>query len=273
MASPTQAPDLAAVKQRQQQMWSSGDYGMIGTMLLLLGEMLCEAADVRPGQKVLDVATGHGNTALAAARRFCETTGIDYVPELLERGRERAAAERLQVSFVEGDAEDIPFPDEAFDVVLSTIGAMFAPNQEKAASELLRVCRSGGKIAMSNWTPTGYTGEFFRTMGKYVPPPPGLKSPMLWGTEERLRELFGDGVSSLQVENRTFVLRYPSPEYFVNYHRTYFGPTVRAFATLDEAGQENLASDLLGVLNKFNSSGDETLMLQCDYLEVVATKR
>jgi ubiquinone/menaquinone biosynthesis C-methylase UbiE len=262
-----------AIKERQRKAWSSGDYGKPGVTLIIIAELLCEAVDLRPGRRVLDVATGNGNTALAAARRFCEVTGIDYVPALLEEGRERAAVEGLRVDFREGDAEDIPFPDASFDYVLSTIGVMFAPDQEKAASELLRVCRPGGKIGLANWTPDGFVGEFFRTIGKYVPPPPGLKPPGLWGTEERLRELLGEGIRSLQATRRSFVFRYPSAKYYVDFFRTYFGPLQKAFEALDETGQEALASDVEELIHRYNRSDDETAVWPGDYLEVVATRR
>src|ERR1051326_2431484 len=199
--------DFNAIKARQQITWSTGDYSIIGVTLVGISEQLCEAVDIHAGEKVLDVATGNGNTALAAARRFCEVIGIDYVPSLLEDGRQRAAAERLRVTFQEGDSENIPFADASFDVVLSTLGVMFTPHQEKAASELLRVCRAGGKIGMANWTPTGFIGDLFRVIGKYLPPPSGLKPASLWGTEERLQQLFGDGISSLQTTKRDFVFR------------------------------------------------------------------
>jgi SAM-dependent methyltransferase len=273
MTAQPQAPDLRAIKERQQKAWSSGDYGKIGVTLVIMAEMLCEAVDLRPGQRVLDVACGNGNTALAAARRFGEVVGIDYVAALLEEGRERAQAEGWQVDFREGDAEDLPFPDASFDVVLSTIGAMFAPNQEKAASEILRVLRPGGKIGMANWTPDGYLGELFRTMGKYVPPPAGLKPPFLWGTEERLRELFGESVSSLRAERRSFFFRFPSAEYYVEYMRGYYGPLSKIFEALDTDGQESLQRDLIELVERYNRSGDETAVWPGDYLEVVATKR
>ena len=246
---------------------------MVGNLLVVMGERLCEAVDLRAGEKVLDVATGSGNTALSAARCFCEVTAIDYVPELIEQAKSRAAAERLEVSFEVGDAEDLPYPDASFDVVLSTLGVMFAPNQEKAASEMLRVCRPGGKIGLANWTPDGYIGNMFRTQGKHVPPPAGIKPPPLWGTEERLRELFGEGIASLEVTRRSYVWRYSSASHFVDYFRSYYGPTLKAFASLDRDGQEALAKDLEELLEQWNTSGDATLIVPSDYLEVVAVRR
>jgi len=208
----TQLPfDLTAVKSRQQATWSSGDYAVIGTTLAITGELLCEAVELRPGQRVLDVAAGNGNATLAAARRWADVTSTDYVAALLERGRAKAAAERLPVTFREADAEDLPFADRAFDVVLSVFGVMFTPNQEQAAHELLRVCRPGGKIGLANWTPDGFIGHVFRTIGTYVPPPAGVKPPARWGTKERLDELFGDGIAQLTIKRRMFVFRYRSP--------------------------------------------------------------
>ena len=266
-------PDLAEIKERQREAWASGDYAMFGATLLIMSELLCEAVDLRSGQRVLDVATGSGNTALAAARRFCEVTGIDYVPTLLERGRERAAAERLEVAFREGDAERIPFPDASFDVVLSTIGVMFAPDQKKAAGELLRVCRPGGKIGLANWTPDSFAGEMAGVFGRYVHPPPGLELPVLWGTEERLRDLLGGGVGHLQITRRSFVFRYRSIRHYLEILQIYLGPTRKAFQSLDPVERENLASDLTDLVERFNESGDETMMVTSDYLEVVAIRR
>jgi ubiquinone/menaquinone biosynthesis C-methylase UbiE len=265
-------PDFEAIKTRQQATWSSGDYAKVGGTIVLLAEHLCEAVDLRPGQRVLDVATGSGNTALAAARRFCDVTGVDYVPELLARGRERAAAEHLTIDFREGDAEALPFDDASFDVVLSTVGAMFAPNQERTADELTRVCRPGGKIGMVNWTPEGFIGQLFKLTGSYVPPPPGLKGPVQWGNEARLQELFADRVSSIHAERRDFTMRYPSADFWVEYFRTYYGPTVKAFETLDDAGREAYARDLLALIERFNRSGDGTMIVPCEYLEVVAVR-
>lgn len=264
--------DLTAIKQRQQQTWASGDYAVVGSPLVIMGELLCEAVDLRAGQRVLDVASGNGNAALSAARRFCRVTGIDYVPALLERGRERAAAEGLEVTFVEGDAEDIPFPDASFDVVLSTLGSMFAPDQERVAGEMLRVCRSGGKIGMANWTPDGFIGQMFRVTTRYTPPPPGLKPPVLWGTEERLRELFGNDVASMTAQRRSFVFRYRSFDHWLEVFRGYYGPMLKAFQSLDLDRQDAYAADLRSLVAQFNRSGDETMVVPSEYLEVVALK-
>jgi ubiquinone/menaquinone biosynthesis C-methylase UbiE len=266
-------PDLTAVKSRQQATWSSGDYAVIGTTLTITGEMLCEAVGVRPDQRVLDVAAGNGNATLAAARRWADVTSSDYVPALLERGRIRAAADRLPVTFQEADAEQLPFADGAFDVVLSIFGVMFTPNQEQAARELLRVCRSGGKIGMANWTPEGFIGELFRTIGKYVPPAPGVKPPARWGTEQGLRELFGDGISELKTTRRSYMFRYRSAQHWLEIFRTYYGPVLKAFATLEAAGQAGLERDILALLERYNEGGSDTLIVPSEYLEVVATRR
>src|SRR3954462_6156034 len=207
-------PDLSAVKTRQQAAWSSGDYATVGTTLQIVGETLCEALDLRAGQKVLDVAAGNGNITLAAARRWCEVISTDYVPALLERGRERAAAERLTVEFREADAEALPFGDASFDVVVSTFGVMFTPDQDKAAAELARVCKPHGKIGLANWTPQGFIGQLFKTLGKHLPPPAGVKSPALWGTQARLNEMFAG--ADIDAQPRMFVFRYKSPEHFLD---------------------------------------------------------
>ena len=272
MTTQPQAPDLGAIKERQQKAWSSGDYGKVGVTLIIMAERLCEAADVRPGRQILDVATGNGNAALAAARRFCDVIGIDYVPMLLEEGRGRAEAEGLRVDFREGDAENLSFTDASFDAVLSTLGVMFAPNQEKVAGELLRVCRPGGKICLTNWTPDGFIGHFFRTIGKHVPPPPLPNSPFRWGTEEGVRELLGDGVAELRAERRSFAFRYRSAQHFVDYFKGYYGPSVKAFEALDAEGKEGLERDLIELIGRFNSSDDETAVVPSDYLEVVAIR-
>ena len=269
----SQVPSLSAIKDRQQKTWTSGDYARIGNTLVIMGELLCEAVDVHAGDKVLDVATGSGNTAISAARRFCDVTGIDYVPELIEQARKRAEVEGMSITFDVGDAEDLPYPDASFDVVLSTLGVMFAPNQEKVAEELLRICRSGGKIGLANWTPDGFIGNMFRTLGKHVPPPPGIKPPPLWGTEERLRELLGEDIASLEVTRRSYMFRYPSAGHFVEYFRSYYGPTLKAFESLEPEGQRYLAEDLEELLIQWNTSGDATVVVPSDYLEVVAVRR
>ena len=265
--------NLAPAKEGQQETWSTGNYARIGNPLVIMGELLCEAVDVRSGQKVLDVATGSGNTAISAARRFCEATGIDYVPNLIEQAKQRAAAEGLDVAFEVGDAENLPYPSASFDVVLSTVGVMFTPDQEKAAQELLRVCKPGGKIGLANWIPDSYVGNMFRTVGKHFPPPPGIKPPSLWGTEERLQELLGNGVSSLETTRRTYVFRYLSADHFIEQFRSYYGPMHKAFDSLDAGGREALESDLKELICAWNVSGDETAILPSGYLEVVAVRR
>lgn len=264
-------PDLAAVKTRQQRTWSAGDYAVVGATLQIVGEELCEAADLRPGQSVLDVATGNGGTAIAAARRFCEVTGADYVPDLLERARERARAERFAITFDEADAENLPYGDATFDAVLSTFGVMFTADQDAAAAELLRVCRPGGVIAMANWTPDGFIGRLFKTIGKHNPPPAGVASPALWGTETRLLQLLGDGITDLRTVPRDFVFRYRSTDHFLEVFRTYYGPMLKTFEALDDAGRDALATDLHHLLNEVNTSSQH-LIIPSTYLQVVATR-
>jgi SAM-dependent methyltransferase len=268
-----QTPDLETIKGRQQKAWSSGDYGKVGVLLLVMAEQLVEAADLQPGHRVLDVASGNGNASLAAARRFGEVTAVDYVPMLLQEGRKRAEAEGLTIDFVEGDAEDLAFEDASFDVGISTLGIMFAPNQDRAAEELLRVVKPGGTIAMANWVPDGYIGELFKTIGRYVPPPPGLKPPFRWGTEEGLDELLDGGIGSLQTRRRTFVWRFPSARHHVEFMREYYGPLNKAFDALDEDDQNGLEQDLISLAERYNHSENGTAVLHADYLEVVATRR
>lgn len=265
--------DLAAIKQRQQQTWSAGDYAEVGATLQIIAEDICEAVDLRSGQRVLDVATGSGNTALAAARRFAEVIGVDYVPSLLDRARVRAEAEGLPVEFLDGDAEDLAFFEGSFDVVLSTLGVMFAPNHVASARELVRVCRPGGRIGLANWTPEGFIGGMFRTIGRHVPPPAGLQSPLLWGNEDHLRELFAEDVTSLTVERRHFNFRYRSAEHMLHFFRSYYGPMRKAFEALDDAGQEALARDLIDLMAQNNRSTDGDLVVPSEYLEVVAIRR
>ena len=264
--------DLAAIKSRQQIAWGSGDYAVIGARLQIVGETLCEAVDLRSNQRVLDVAAGNGNATLAAARRFAEVVSTDYVAALLERGRERAEADRLKVAFQEADAEALPFADNSFDVVLSTFGVMFTPNHERAANEMKRVCRPGGKIGLANWTPEGFIGQLFKTIGKYVPPAPGAKSPALWGTKAHLEALFGPK-ASVAAESRNYVFRYKSPEHWVEIFRTYYGPVLKAFAAIDPAAREALEADLHILLGRFNTAEDGTLVVPSEYLEVVVTKK
>ena len=266
-------PDLAAVKQRQQGAWSSGDYAVVGTTLQIVGEQLCEALDLRAGSKVLDVAAGNGNATLAAARRWCDVTSTDYVPALLRRGQERAAADHLTVEFREADAEALPFADSSYDVVVSTFGVMFTPDQDKAASELARVCKSGGKIGLANWTPQGFIGQLFKTIGKHVAPPAGVKSPALWGTQARLEEMFITKASEISAEPRMFVFRYRSPEHWLDVFKSYYGPMLKAFAALDETGQAALRGDLMTLLGEFNHADDGTVVVHSEYLEAVITRR
>ena len=271
-ASSLPAPDLATIKTRQQATWASGDFGQIGVRLQLVGETLCEAVDLRATDKVLDVAAGNGNASLAAARHFADVTSTDYVPELLEQGRLRAEADRLSITFQVADVEDLPFPDESFDVVLSTFGAMFAPNQEKAASEMLRVVKTGGKIGLANWTPDGFIGALFDVMVAHVPPPAGLRSPMEWGTETRLVELFGPHVADIRTRRMAYTFRYHSARHWIDIFRTYYGPTHKAFAALDETGQQALHAALLEFLEAWNRGDGGALTIPSDYLEVVVTK-
>jgi ubiquinone/menaquinone biosynthesis C-methylase UbiE len=266
-------PDLSAVKTRQQGAWSSGDYATVGTTLQIVGETLCEALDLRAGQKVLDVAAGNGNVTLAAARRWCEVVSTDYVPALLERGRERAAAERLAIEFREADAEGLPFADASFDAVVSTFGVMFTADQDKAAAELVRVCKPGGKIGLANWTPDGFIGQLFKTIGKYMPPPAGVKSPALWGTGARITEFFGAQASSIQLEQRDFVFRYRSAQHWLDVFKSYYGPLLKTFGALDPETRTALTDDLFELIKRFNRSGDKTMVVPSEYLEVVVTRQ
>lgn len=269
--SPVHA-DLAALKARQQTTWSAGDYAVVGTTLQIVGESLCEALDLRAGQRVLDVAAGNGNASLAAARRWCEVVATDYVPALLERARERAAANRLAIEFREADAEALPFADESFDAVVSTFGVMFTPDQDRAAAELVRVCKRGGKIGLANWTPEGFIGQVFKTIGRHLPPPAGARSPALWGTTARLAELFRPHAAALEATPRHFVFRYRSPEHWLEVFRTYYGPLLKTFAALDAPAQAALREDLLHLIARFNRSGDGSMVVPSEYLEVVVTR-
>ena len=271
-ARQTVTPDLASLKIRQQAAWSSGNYAVVGTTLQIVGEQLCETLDLRAGSKVLDVAAGNGMASLAAARRWCDVTSTDYVPALLECGRARASADGLPIEFIEADAEYLPFGDSEFDVVVSTFGVMFTPNQEKAASELLRVCKPGGRIGLANWTPEGFIGQVFKTLGKYLPPPSGAKSPALWGTRAALEEMFNAQSRSIKAEPHLFNFRYRSPEHFLDVFRTFYGPVLKAFAALDTTSQQNLRNDLHALIVRMNKSGDTTMVVPSEYLEVVITR-
>jgi ubiquinone/menaquinone biosynthesis C-methylase UbiE len=266
------APDYAALKQRQQATWASGDFAVIGTTLQIVGESLAEATDIRAGERVLDVAAGNGNATLAAARRFAEVTSTDYVSALLDKGRARAAAEGLQVNFRIADAEDLPFEDGSFDAVLSTFGAMFTPDLTRPAREMLRVVRDGGRIGLANWTPEGFIGQLFKVIGAYIPAPAGLKSPALWGTEPHIVELFGAQARDIRTVRRNFNFRYRSAAHWIQIFRDFYGPTHKAFATLDPAGQKALAKDITALLDRYNTAGSASLVVPGEYLEVVITK-
>jgi SAM-dependent methyltransferase len=261
---------LDGIKAKQQKTWASGDYGTVAALIHSTAEALVQAADLTAGSRVLDVATGTGNAAIAAARCRCEVVGVDYVPELMDRGRERAEAEHLAVTFVEGDAEALPSRDGEYDAVLSVFGVMFAPNQETVAAELTRVCRPGGTIALANWTPDGFIGQVFKAIGRHVPPPPGVRPPPEWGTEDRLRELFGDRVTDLRVTPREFVFRFTSPQDWVDTFRATYGPTLKAFEALDADAGKLLYEDLAEVAGRFNVATDGTARIPSKYVEVVA---
>lgn len=272
MSTTTPTPDLAAIKARQQTTWSSGDYAVIGTSLQIVGESICEAVDLRAGSRVLDVAAGNGNAALAAARRYAQVTAVDYVPALLANGRERAAADRLPVDFREGDCEALPFGDASFDCVLSTFGCMFAPDHARTARELARVCKPGGRIGLANWTPASFVGSMFATLRGFVPPPAGLASPLQWGSEEHLQRLFAGLASSIRVERRHFTFRFRSALHGVDVFETTYGPVLKAFETLDRARRDELRRALTADMQRANRSGDGTLVVPSEYLEVVVTR-
>ena len=274
MSEAAAPPDLEAVKAKQKTAWSSGDYGIIANRVAIVSEVLCDRADIVAGSRVLDVAGGTGNTAMAAARCGAEVTSLDYVPELLERGREIADAARFDsIDWVVGDAENLHFEDAAFDAVISALGVMFAPHHERTASELVRVCRPGGTIAIASWTPDGFIGQMFRTIGKHVPPPAGVKPPPLWGSEEHVRALLGDGVDDMRAEKHTMSQRFRSPQEFVDLFRDFYGPTLKAFEALDDAGKESLEGDLLELAREFDRRKDGgPIAIESDYLVVIATR-
>lgn len=264
--------DFNAIKRRQQAAWASGDFAIIGTTLQIVGESLAEAADVRAGERVLDVAAGNGNASLAAARRFARVTSTDYVPHLLEKGAARARAEGVEIFFEVADAENLPFGDGAFDVALSTFGVMFTPEHQRAAQELLRVTRSGGRIGLANWTPEGFLGELFGVIGSFVAPPPGTRSPMLWGSEPYIVELFGPHAADLRCVRRHFNFRYRSAAHWIEVFRTFYGPTHKAFGALDSARQSQLGAALAELLGRWNVAGPDSLVVPGEYLEIVITK-
>jgi ubiquinone/menaquinone biosynthesis C-methylase UbiE len=268
----TTTPDFTSLKTKQQATWASGDYAVIGTTLQIVGETLCEAVEVAAGERVLDVAAGNGNATLAAARRGADVVAADYVGALLEGTRKRAVADGLTIETREADAEALPFADASFDVVLSTFGVMFTPNQEQAAAELVRVCRPGGRIALANWTPDGFVGRIFKIVGKYVPPPAGVNPPARWGTKERIDELFGADMQSVTTTRRHFFFRYQSAAHWMETFRTYYGPTHKAFLALDDDSQAAFASDLVALANEMNTATTGTLRVPGEYLEIVAVK-
>jgi len=273
LAKVSLADDFVGLKKKQQATWASGDFAVIGTTLQIVGETLAEAADVRAGERVLDVAAGNGNATLAAARRFAKVTSTDYVPALLDDGARRAAAERLDVTFEVADAEDLPFEDQTFDVVLSTFGAMFTPDHARPAREMLRVTRPGGRIGLANWTPEGFIGRLFRIVGAYLPPPSGVKSPALWGTEPHIVELFGAQAMEIRTERKHFNFRYRSPAHWLQVFREYYGPVHKAFAALDSVRQKALETDIVRLLEELNVSGGSSLVVPGEYLEVVIVRR
>jgi ubiquinone/menaquinone biosynthesis C-methylase UbiE len=266
-------PDYAAIKQRQQATWASGDFAIIGVTLQIVGESLAEAADVRAGERVIDIAAGNGNATLAAARRFTRVTSTDYVPALLDKGRARAAAEGLTVEFREADAEALPFYDGSFDVALSTFGVMFTPDHARCASEMMRVVRGGGRIGIASWTPEGFIGQLFKTVGRHVPPPAGLVSPAMWGKEDYLRQLFGADAASIRAQPRIFNFRYASPAHMIQVFRDFYGPVHKAFAALDPGAQQAMEQEMTALLERANIAGDNSLVVPAEYLEAVIIKR
>jgi ubiquinone/menaquinone biosynthesis C-methylase UbiE len=272
MTQSAPTPDFSAIKAKQNAAWASGDYAKIGTTLQIVGETLAEAMDLRPGSSVLDVAAGNGNATLAFARRWCRVTSTDYVDSLLARGRARAEAEALDVAYRVADAEQLPFEAGSFDAVVSTFGVMFTPNQAKAASELLRVCRPGGVIGMANWTPDGFIGQLFKTLGRNIAPPAGVSSPALWGTRPWIEEQFKPAARAIDMDEKMFVFRYRSPEHFMDVFRTFYGPVHKAFLALDQAGQSALAKDLIETIGRFNTATDGSMRVPSAYSEILITK-
>ena len=270
MNEDTRSTDVKGVTERQRETWATGDFNEIARQNVVMAEALCEAVDPHPGQRVLDVACGSGTAALVAERRYCEVTGIDYVPGLIERAKARAQANGQSIDFRVGDAQNLPFPDDSFDVVLSVYGVQFAPDQEQAANELLRVCKPGGKIGLAGPIPEGWSGDWFAAHAQYVPPPPGVQSPLRWGTEEGLEELLGSGVRSIDSERRTALQYYLSLDHAVEVFSTYFGPTIGALETIDSDAQESFLNDLRAVFNRYNRATDGTAIVENRYLQTIA---
>ena len=265
--------DFATIKTRQQAAWASGDYAVIGTTLQIVGEQLAEACDLRCDEQVLDVAAGNGNATLAAARRGCRVVSTDYVGTLLERGAERAQAERLEVRFQVADVEALPFDDGSFDAVLSTFGVMFAPDHRRSAAEMLRVCRPGGRIGLANWTPDSLVGQMFKVLGRHVPPPAGVQPPALWGSQDHLRMLFGEHAAGIESTQRVFRFRYRSAAHFIEVFRRWYGPVHKAFAALPPDAAAALERDLTELLEGLNRAGPSSLVVPSEYLEAVVTRR
>lgn len=265
-------PDYSAIKVKQNAAWGSGDYAKVGVTLQICGEELAETLDMKSDSRVLDVAAGNGNATLAFARRWCDVTSTDFVGTLLEGGQARAKVEGFNITFQEADAENLPFRDGEFDAVVSTFGVMFTPNQQKSASELIRTCSSRGKIGLANWTPESFIGQLFKTIGKHVPPPPGVNSPALWGSAEWLEKTFGDHASSIEMTTKNFIFRYRSADHFIEFFRNWYGPVQKAFQALDENGQKSLRNDIAALLDQFNTAKDGSLRVPSEYVEVVISK-
>lgn len=270
---PPTETNFEAIKQKQQATWASGNYAVVGSTLQITGEQLCEAMDLRSGATALDVAAGNGNASLAAARRFCHVVSTDYVADLLEKAKVRAAADGLAIEFQTADAENLPFENESYDNVLSTFGVMFAPNQTAAAQELLRVCKPGGKIGMANWTPGSFIGQLFKTIGQYVAPPPGVSSPANWGDEAFIQTHFAPSAKTISITKKMFVFRYLSADHWLEVFRSYYGPTLKAFESLTEENRTALSNDIMALIERFNQSDDSTMVVPSEYLEVVVEKK
>ena len=265
-------PDYKKWNERLNASWSCADYARIGVTLQITGEELAEAADFRPGAHILDVAAGNGNATLAVARRFCEVTSTDYVQPLLDKGRARVEAEGLEADFRIADAQDLPFADNRFDGVISTFGAMFAPDQQATASELLRVCKPGGKIALASWTPPGFIGRLCKLIGSHMSAAPGFQAPANWGREEWIREHFEPHASEIRILWKAFNFRYHSPEHYVDVFRTYYGLTRKAFEKVGPEGEKALHDDMCNLCREFDIATDGTLCAASDYAEVVIVK-